>query len=240
MKLTQLAEQKATLKTILYLATAMLAMLYFGFQLAGLERDYMAEEHSRMETSVANLNQDNNRLLRSNSELEVQLDIAEMKVENLTEELQQANDAIAKLQRDEAFYRHVMAPEDTQDGFLIDGLQIKQSVEQGAFFATMVVLQQRQVKAPVSGELLVSLSGSMNGDPVTLSLNKETALTPEKVEYGFKYYQPIDFMFTLPVGFVPDTIEFSTTVYQYKRKRGDYQRQFSWQDIFDDKAESPL
>lgn len=233
MKLADIKGVTSKNATLIKVIIAMVVMLYFGYYIAGFQHQAQQDEIRRANQTLAMLNSDNNALTTAKNQLTMKLDIATMKADKLAQRLAEANDKVRALEKEKAFYTRVMAPEETQDGFLIEGLQITDAASPGFYHANLVVLQQRQVKAVVRGTLTIRVSGSLNGKPEQITLGPNSNINPDQVEYGFKYFQPVSFLFSLPADFVPESLVISTTVFQYKRKRGDYQRAFSWQEVYE-------
>ncbi|GGF73460.1 DUF6776 family protein [Alteromonas lipolytica] len=231
MHLSEIPQRLGQTRTILLLGASLLAMLVFGVVLANIERARMQQQTEQLQHSVAGLQAENEQLQTLSNQLSVKLDMAQMHNDNLRQEVLALEEAIFKLQKDKAFYQHVVAPETTQDGFFIDGLEVFPTATPGYFKATMVLLQQRAVSAIIRGELTISVTGILKGKHTILSSLEDAILPEGVVEYGFKYFQPVTLYLQLPAGFTPESIEFSTTVYQYKRRRGDYQRSYNWHEL---------
>ena len=231
MHLSEIPQKLGQTRTILLLGASLLAMLVFGMFLANAERGQLVDETRQLHHSVTNLQTENEQLQTLANQLDVKLELAEMRAEQLKQEVVRLEDEIFNLQKDKAFYQHVVAPETTQDGFFIDGLELFPTTVDGYYKATMVLLQQRAVSAIVRGELKVAVTGILEGKHRILTADNDDILPEGNVAYGFKYFQPVTLYLQLPANFVPESLEFTTVVYQYKRRRGDYQRSYSWQDI---------
>ena len=231
MHLSEIPQKLGQTRTVLLLGASLLAMLVFGMFLANADRSQLADETRQLQHSISNLQTENEQLQTQANQLDVKLELAEMRAEQLKQEVVRLEEVVFNLQKDKAFYQHVVAPETTQDGFFIDGLELFETTADGYFKATMVLLQQRAVSAIVRGDLKVAVTGIQNGKHRILTSDDNEILPEGNVSYGFKYFQPVTLYLQLPENFEPESIEFTTTVYQYKRRRGDYQRSYNWQDI---------
>ncbi|MEC9260110.1 MAG: DUF6776 family protein [Pseudomonadota bacterium] len=234
MHLSEIPQKLGQTRTVLLLGASLLAMLVFGMFLANVGRGQLVDETRQLQRSVSNLQTENEQLQTQANQLDVKLELAEMRAEQLKQEVVRLEEVVFNLQKDKAFYQHVVAPETTQDGFFIDGLELFETTTDGYFKATMVLLQQRAVSAIVRGDLKVSVTGIQNGKHRILTSDDHAILPEGNVTYGFKYFQPVTLYLQLPDNFAPESIEFTTTVYQYKRRRGDYQRSYNWQEILVD------
>ena len=231
MHLSEIPQKLGHTRTVLLLGASLLAMLVFGMFLANVGRGQLVDETRQLQRSVSNLQTENEQLQTQANQLDVKLELAEMRAEQLKQEVVRLEEVVFNLQKDKAFYQHVVAPETTQDGFFIDGLELFETTADGYFKATMVLLQQRAVSAIVRGDLKVAVTGIQNGKHRILTSDDNEILPEGNVSYGFKYFQPVTLYLQLPENFEPESIEFTTTVYQYKRRRGDYQRSYNWQAL---------
>ena len=231
MHLSEIPQKLGHTRTVLLLGASLLAMLVFGMFLANVGRGQLVDETRKLQRSVSNLQTENEQLQTQANQLDVKLELAEMRAEQLKQEVVRLEEVVFNLQKDKAFYQHVVAPETTQDGFFIDGLELFETTTNGYFKATMVLLQQRAVSAIVRGDLKVAVTGIQNGKHRILTSDDNEILPEGNVTYGFKYFQPVTLYLQLPENFEPESIEFTTAVYQYKRHRGDYQRSYNWQEI---------
>ena len=231
MHLSEIPQKLGQTRTVLLLGASLLAMLVFGMFLANADRSQLADETRQLQHSIRNLQTENEQLQTQANQLDIKLELAEMRAEQLKQEVVRLEEVVFNLQKDKAFYQHVVAPETTQDGFFIDGLELFETTADGYFKATMVLLQQRAVSAIVRGDLKVAVTGIQNGKHRILTSDDNAILPEGNVTYGFKYFQPVTLYLQLPENFEPESIEFTTTVYQYKRRRGDYQRSYNWQEI---------
>lgn len=231
MHLSEIPQRLGQTRTVLLLGASLLAMVVFGIFLANTERSQLLKEAGQLQHTVANLQTENEQLHTLTNQLNVKLELAEMRSEQLKLEVVRLEESVFNLQKEKAFYQHVVAPETTQDGFFIDGLELFTTATEGYYKVTMVLLQQQAVSAIVRGELSVSVTGILDSKHRILTSAEDAILPEGEVAYGFKYFQPVTLYLQLPENFLPESLAFSTTVYQYKRRRGDYQRSYNWQDI---------
>lgn len=218
-------------RTIILLGLSLIAMVVFGFVLANVDRARLSDSLASANNAITTLKAENTQLKTAQNQLRVELELATMHAEQLKSELVSQQEKVFSLQQDKAFYQHVMAPETSQDGFFIDGLEITASAGSNYFRGSMVLLQQRAVNAVVKGTLHIDITGSQDGRHTVLRSSQHEFMPEGEIVFGFKYFQAVTFYLQLPEGFVPETLRFHTSVYQYNRKRGDYEREYSWQDV---------
>ncbi|TPV56888.1 hypothetical protein FJ444_14115 [Aestuariibacter sp. GS-14] len=231
MHVSDIPKRLGNTRTIILLGFSLVAMVVFGFVLANVDRVRLSEALASANNANTTLRAENAQLLTVQNQLRVELELAKLHAEQLKNELVIQQEQVFALQQDKAFYQHVIAPETSQDGFFIDGLELVASAGTNYFKGSMVLLQQRAVNAVVKGTLQLEITGSQDGRHTVLHSSQDEFLPEGEIPYGFKYFQAVTFYLQLPEGFVPETLRFTTSVFQYNRKRGDYERQYNWQDV---------
>ncbi|MDM7861782.1 hypothetical protein QTP81_14360 [Alteromonas sp. ASW11-36] len=217
---TQLSETRYTLVIVL----VMLVMLYIGFQLAQLSFDYLSRQLAISQNTAANLAAENQRLVTTSNELSAQLEIAKLANEALDERIRDGLERERALKEQVTFYQNVVAPELSEQGFSADGVQITAAASEGYYTLSMVLIQQTRVKGTINGRLNLVISGSQNGQPASINLNRQDVGNDGQMDYSFRYFQTMDIVFTLPADFVPERLQISTDIRQFRRVRGSYSR----------------
>ncbi|MBT0585261.1 DUF6776 family protein [Alteromonas oceanisediminis] len=230
MNLHELRSGLTRMRYTLLITLVMLVMTYFGYQLAQLHHQYLSEQLAVAETTVRNLSAENQTLIQTNNQLKAQYEIAELANEALDQRIQQGLLRERQLTEQVTFYQKVVAPELSEEGFSIDGVQVAETSSDDYFSLSMVLIQQTRVKATIKGELDIFLYGSLNGQPMEHRLTADNGLIGD-LNFSFKYFQTLQVEFQLPAGFIPDRLQTSTSIYQYRKKRGDYEKSFAWSQI---------
>lgn len=205
---------------------------YAGYEFADIQKNKLQAQNRLANKSLANLMQENEQLQSEFNVLKVELDIAQ-----LTNERSQATtkDSIIReqaLKEQVSFYQRVMAPEMTQDGFLVQRMEINPTLSERNFSIKMMLLQHEDVKAVIKGELRIQMFGSAQGKPVNFSIVDLQDEPKTSLAFAFKYFQVIETNITLPEGFTPERFEINTGIYKYRKKRGDYSTTIRWQEAF--------
>ncbi|WP_100643844.1 DUF6776 family protein [Alteromonas facilis] len=229
MNLHQLRTQLSQTRYTLLIAAVMLLMIYFGYQLAMVNEYLLERSLEQSQTTLQNLSNENERVVKQKNELAAQLEIAEITKENLERKLQEGLERESRLKEQMAFYQKVISPEISKDGFTIDSIQIAPTASDDVLQLSMILVQQIRLKAVINGELIVSIHGSLAGEPYTLHLNNQYEKANSPLLYRFKYFQIVDTTFSVPNGFIPEKMFVETGIRQYKRFKGTYKQEF---DIF--------
>ena len=207
----------------------MLLLVVFGYQLAR----YIDAGHARtviaQKETISILLNENDKLLTQTNQRDIALAIADEEKQIIVGELAALKNEQDRLKEQIAFYERVIAPENTQDGFLIDDIEVFEAQRDNTYQLRFVLLQERLTKAVIKGTLNISVSGFIDDKPITIGTEDDTFLA-SPLAYRFKYFQNENVTFSLPENMKAESIVFSTTVYQYKRRLGEYTKSVTWDE----------
>ncbi len=203
---------------------------WLGYQFAQAEKQTLLEEQQLLSKSLNNLTKVHETLKSEHNMLKVELDIAQLTNEKNQADYQESLERERALKEQVSFYQRVMAPEMSQDGFVIDKMQITPTNSEHNYFVNMILLQHENIKAVIKGDLDITIYGSKNGKPSTLKLESVQDEPKVPLSYAFKYFQVFQTSITLPSDFLPERLEITTSVYKYRKKRGDYKISMLWED----------
>lgn len=226
----QLKARFGAFRLSLLVLAAMTAMAFFGYQLAGYLQETDRKRGEAMAVTKKLLETENATLKTRVNQLEVALELAKRETLNQRDIQSELQDDLRRVQSRLDFYENVMAPETTQEGFYVDGVQISSTNTPNLYQLRFVLLQQRDNRAIVKGDLSVSITGNLDDGRVTYQSGTAAFLPDGPIAYRFKYFQAVNVTFTLPAGFEPEFLHFDTNVYQYTTLRGNYQRTVTWRD----------
>ena len=232
MKLKELRSQLGFVRYYLAVAFVLACVFYAGHEFADKRNGFLSAEIDVMQSSVDNLIEENQLL---NSELnikKVELEVASIANEQAQLSYKEFMRKDAELRQQVSFYQKVMAPELTQDGFVVESVEVVSTASKNNYAISIMMLQRENIKAIIKGTLKVSLQGSQNTVPIKYDLKELLDDEQEKLAFSFKYFQVLEVRVTLPEDFIPEQIEIKTDVYKYKRKRGSYERTIAWNDAF--------
>lgn len=215
-------------KWSLLVAFIMLAMVGFGYKLARMiDEGDRKKVHAQQET-IAILSEENNALTTKVNQLEVAVEIASLEAEKIVNTLSEQKKEIEAQQELISFYERVMAPEKTEDGFAIEGVEVFK-LSDTTYQLRLVLLQSKQQKAVINGDLTIAIVGNKNGEPITLKSGESNLLT-ENVKYRFRFFQAVNVTLTIDKDIDVESVEFTTSVYQYKTRKGTYEMVVPWSE----------
>lgn len=209
-------------------------MLFGGYEFAQIQKHDLHAQINLLNKSIDNLSAEHERLQSQYNMLKVELDIANLTNENGQQASKDAINREQALKEQISFYQRVLSPEMSQEGFVLERMQINATSSENNFLLKMILLQDEDIKAVIRGELKMRIFGSKQGKVVNFDLVDLQDDPKTSLKFGFKYFQVIETGITLPKDFIPERIEISTDIYKYKRKRGDYDTTIKWQDVFID------
>lgn len=215
-------------KIYLISLVALVFALYLGYKLGNDLSQVQQTEISTLSQTVENINKDNNRLTKNLNILGVELEVQRLASQKAQTTIEEGMLEQAKLREELAFYQKVMAPELKQDGFVIEAFNVAKALSDNTYTFDLVLMQQDRIKTNIKGNVDVTLRGSQSGQVKELRLLDLMPQGSKPLVFSFKYFQVIEGQFELPADFQAETIQVSSEVYQFKRKRGDLEVTFDW------------
>ena len=147
------------------------------------------------------------------AEVETNLDDLEQQIVDQQEELR--------------FYQGIVSPEDGEAGLRIQDFEVVAGAAERRYTVRVVLVQAMVHNDRVNGSVVLTVSGMIDGQAVTLDLagiaDPELA---EGAQYGFRYFQAVDFPLTLPPGFVAQSVDIE--VIPDRREDTAWTRNFAW------------
>lgn len=166
--------------------------------------------------------------------LETRLEVETGAVDALRSELADNRAVLDELERELAFYRNVIAPEEPTDGVRLRAPRLYPGLVPGQWRYELVVQQggttSRSGRTVYKGDLFVTLWGLQAGQPTSHTLAElDDNLETQGLTLRFRYFQRSEGELTLPPGFEPETIELravlQTPGQQSREKR------YAWVDV---------
>ncbi len=224
----QLKEVLGNYKWTLLVALIMFAMVGFGYKLARIIDEGDSKKVQAQQETIAILSEENHALTTKVNQLEVAMELATLETESITNTLGEQKKELEAQQELLSFYERVVAPEKTDEGFAIEGVEVFK-LSDNTYQLRLVLLQSKQQKAVINGNLDIAVVGQRNGEAITLK-SGESSLLAEDIKYRFRFFQAVNVTLTIEEDINPESISFSTTVYQYKTRKGNYEISVPWNE----------
>ena len=224
----QLKEVLGNYKWTLLVALIMFAMVGFGYKLARIIDEGDSKKVQAQQETIAILSEENHALTTKVNQLEVAMELATLETESITNTLGEQKKELEAQQELLSFYERVVAPEKTDEGFAIEGVEVFK-LSDNTYQLRLVLLQSKQQKAVINGSLDIAVVGQRNGEVITLK-SGESSLLAEDIKYRFRFFQAVNVTLIIEEDINPESITFSTTVYQYKTRKGNYEISVPWNE----------
>lgn len=170
--------------------------------------------------------------------LETQLEVDAQALNELRAELADSRGSIDELERELAFYREVMAPEELTRGVLLRTPRLRRGAIPGEWRYQLVAQQGGRNRVVHKGELLVTLRGLLNDQPASFALHEldDQLMLPELI-LSFRYFQRFEGTLRLPPGFNPEVLELQAMM--TKPSSDSFENRYAWAELTADSGEWP-
>ncbi len=173
----------------------------------------------------------NNALTAEKVLLEQQFSIIRGANNRLLETENEYQTEIAEINSELAFYRRLAGASGKLEGLTLNKFLIEPTASERLFHFNLTLTQNLQKAKTISGEINISMRGSLANQPALLDWKALQPEDPTLPKFSFKYFQQIEGYITLPENFIPETIEITLL----PSKKDDVQSSFSWQESTQDK-----
>ena len=185
----QLKEVLGNYKWTLLVALIMFAMVGFGYKLARIIDEGDSKKVQAQQETIAILSEENHALTTKVNQLEVAMELATLETESITNTLGEQKKELEAQQELLSFYERVVAPEKTDEGFAIEGVEVFK-LSDNTYQLRLVLLQSKQQKAVINGSLDIAVVGQRNGEVITLK-SGESSLLAEDINIAFAFSKPL-------------------------------------------------
>lgn len=206
--------------------------VYAGYELAHIEKANLESQNRLINRSLSNLSGEHQKLQSDYNILKVELEIAQLANEQSQSSIKDGINREQALKEQISFYQRVMAPEMSQDGFIVERMEITATVSENNYSLKMILLQHENIKAVVKGTLKMRVFGSQDGKATSFEIQTLQDEPKSSLDFAFKYFQVVEISVTFPSGFTPERFEIDTDIYKYRKKRGSYSTTIKWQEAF--------
>ncbi|MGB3724572.1 MAG: DUF6776 family protein [Glaciecola sp.] len=205
-------------------------MFYAGYEFAHIENDNLRAQNRLLNKSLTNLTGVHQKLQSELNMLKVELEIAQLANEQSQANIKVGINREQTLKEQISFYQRVLAPEMSQDGFVVERMEVVPTLSENNFALNLILLQHENIKAVIKGTINIRVFGSENGKAASYNIVDLQDEPKSSLDFAFKYFQVLATSITLPESFTPDRFEISTDIYKYRKKRGSYSTVIKWQD----------
>ncbi|MCW8925830.1 MAG: hypothetical protein OQJ84_06205 [Xanthomonadales bacterium] len=206
-----------------------LAIFYIG-------RNYVADELIRANHQVTTLQLDLEEAVRQLQTEQAKVAVVEREADVLRranallrESEREHQDEIANLQADLAFYRRLGGASGSQAPLAVHYLELLNTQSPRVFQLVFTLTQNLRWAAVISGRVHLGVDGIQDGVAARLTEEQLLPESAQTVQFRFKYFQQIERLITLPVGFEPSRL---TIRLQSRGLQTPVEQSMDWQDLF--------
>jgi hypothetical protein len=164
-------------------------------------------EREELTAAIAERDQTIEGLRRQVAILETSQEIDQETYTLVEQNLDELQAQIQAQEEELAFYRGVISPEDGAAGLRVQSLEMRPTDAARGYLLHLVLVQAITHDRRVSGTVSFDITGSLDGEPVQLSLGDVVAGAADgALVYAFRYFQDLQRQLVLPDGFEPDEV----------------------------------
>lgn len=187
---------------------------------AAAERQSFEDHIQSLDEEIADLKQEV-ALLETHREVDREAyKEVEASLMALQAKIQEQQDAIS-------FYRGIVSPADGNAGLRVQDLKLTRAREERAFNVRLVLVQAMKHDRKVSGDVIVTVLGSLDGVETEYSFADLKGPDDDAAwKFSFRYFQDFDRQLVLPDGFEPERI--TVQVQSRTRSISSIEESFAW------------
>ncbi len=163
-------------------------------------------------------------------DLETRLDVETKAVAQLRQELADSRGSIDELERELAFYREVMAPEEVDQGVVVRPPVLTRSAVPGHWRYQLVTQSGEGGRTIHKGDLRAVIGGRLGDLPHEVTLSEiDAAQLTDALTISFRYFQRFEGELVLPPGFQPTYIDIELSL--TKPQTQNLETRYAWEDV---------
>lgn len=144
--------------------------------------------------------------------------------EQLRRTIKVLGDRIQSLEEEVRFYRRLVAPVESDEGFSIERLDIARTRDPARFAYTLVMTRTADQDRWIEGDLTIDFVGEDAGGERSLSLEELSEPRDYPIRFGFLYFEDFSGQIAIPGDFLPQEVRISAQVDAGPR----FERVFAW------------
>jgi hypothetical protein len=217
------------LVAILALVAATVWFAYeHGRRVAGFNSSDADREITVRQAEIDSLRADLAEYQRQAAMLERNSEIEDDANGQLKKSLAEAQNEVLVLKKELAFYKSIVAPEQTKPSIVIQTIQLEQGAT-GDYDYKIMVSQQGRNESFARGTVDVRIEGTKQGEKQVLTLNDVSADVKNPMKFGFKYFQNFTGKLTLPEGFKAELMRIK--INPKSKALDSVDEEFPWDDL---------
>jgi len=227
--LSTVVKRLGTFRSAILLLTIVVISVFCGYRIGNFYHSYQSKTLAQQQTRLDFLYQQLVDKTQRVNVLDVELEVERMANQRSQQTLKSIEQANFEVKKELAFYEKIMAPEKAANGLVIDNVNVTKTESPDHYRFQVVLVQQLLRKRYAKGYIDISVTGSWDNKPITISLSALPTLNKKDLPFSFQYFQIINGELTLPDNFIPETINVSAILTKSKwQKYNRIEQSYPW------------
>lgn len=201
----------------------------YGRSRAGFDSAAAAKQQAELKEVVANLQVANESFRQEAVTKEQSKDIDRQAYAEISQNLVSLQEEILGLKEEVAFYRGIVAPENSSAGVRVQSLRVAANGQPRGFTYKLVLTQMDKDSKPAKGSVNILLQGIKDKAPAEFAVDQLAGKDNAAYRFQFKYFDKSEGDIILPEAFMPTRVVVEVTTESPKRTR--VESVYSWQEV---------
>lgn len=201
----------------------------YGRARAGFDSDAASRERSVLLTSIEGLQEGNDALRQQVATLKQAGEIDKQAYADVNASLEAMQTEILELKEEVAFYRGIVAPQESSQGVRVQSLQLIGNGGERGYSYKLVLVQATKDASVARGEVKVMVHGVSDQTPTEYTFEELSGKTAQGEKFRFKYFEKTEGDIVLPENFIPTRVVVHVTV--DSPKQTEVEAVYAWQDL---------
>jgi len=199
------------------------ALFAYGYSRAGIDLQVLQKQGRQLEAEIGRLTGENAELREQKAVLERSRDIDQRAYGEVKESLQELQDEILELQEEVAFYRSIVAPNESAKGLRVQTFKLERNGEARGYRYRLILTQVATNNRITRGRVHMTIEGLQADKQRELALKDIATEEDTSLAFRFKYFQSFEGDIVLPQGFIPSRVRLTV-----ESKRAKIEKTYEW------------
>jgi hypothetical protein len=178
-------------------------MFEFGLERAGYQTEARDTEVALLEQRIESLQRERDELRAAAARYERASQIDQSAVSKVREDLAALQEERSELRQEVEFLKSLVSG--SVSLLQITDMSLSKQDSGDGYRVAFTLSKRAKGKKRVSGKVLLSVAGQLEGEPTVLK-GKELGLETDSQKMGFMHFQQVEAELKLPVGFIPKEV----------------------------------
>jgi len=205
------------------LAAGAWVLFAYGYSRAGIDLQALQQRERQLEAEIDRLRSENTEFREQKAVLERSRDIDQRAYGEVKDSLTNLQDEILELQEEVAFYRSIVAPDESAKGLRIQTFKLERNGEARGYRYRLILTQVAKNNRATRGQVHMSIEGLQADKQRELTLKDVATKEDTNLAFRFKYFQSFEGDIVLPQGFIPSRVRLTV-----EANRAKIEKTYEW------------